>query len=165
MAFYLGKERNEDIAGSYLRYQEYLREHRHVFPPNAFALATAEWYQNPGDHRCPHDGWLESLVVSESPERTRELRSVSIRTRLLSAYHDGHIEFSYSKVFAYTMESQSCTKGLGDWQYDEFRLSSEGHLIHEIEWSGFPNRKDTRWIIEASDVEFRWIPDAAKVPQ
>ena len=93
------------------------------------------------------------------------MRSLSIRIRLFAAYHDGYIEFYYPSVFAYTLESQLCTNGLGDWLYDEFRLSSGGHLIHEIEWSGFPNGKDTRWIIEASDVEFRWIPDAAKVPQ
>ena len=165
MAYYLSKQRNADVAGSYQRYQQYLREQKHVFPPNAFALATAEWYQNPADHRCPHDGWLESFIISETPNLERKMRTLSIRTRLLGAYHDGYIEFYYSSVFAYTLESQLCTKGLGDWLYDEFRLSSEGRLIHEIEWSGFPNGKDARWIIEASDVEFRWIPQVSGMSQ
>jgi hypothetical protein len=30
------------IANSFRQYQEYLRERKHAFPPNAFALGTAE---------------------------------------------------------------------------------------------------------------------------
>jgi len=64
MAYYLSNERNKDVREAYRRYQEYLRQNKDEFPPSAFALATAEWYQNPNDHRCPHDGWLENLVIS-----------------------------------------------------------------------------------------------------
>lgn len=157
MAFYLGKERHADMAGSYRRYQNYLREHQQKFPAGAFALGSAEWWQNPQDHRSPHDGWLESLTVAEIPGTDAE-RITTIRTRLLSAYHDGFIELFYPRVFSYTLESPSCVRGLGDWRYDEFTLSPNGHVIHEIEWAGFPHDKGSRWIIEASDVEFQWIP-------
>ena len=163
MAYYLSKERNEDVTGSYQRYQQYLRQHKHTFPSGAYTLATAEWYQNPSEHRCPHDGSLESLIISETPSVAPASRSISIRMRLVSAYHDGYIEFSYPTVFAYTLESPACATGLGDWQYDEFRLSSRGYLIHEIEWSAVPNSKDSRWIIEAADVEFKWIPQAVEL--
>jgi hypothetical protein len=47
---------------------------------------------------------------------------------------------------------------LGDWLYDEFTLSPDGHIIHEIEWAGFPHDEGSRWIIEASDIEVQWIP-------
>ena len=160
MAFFLGKQRDEDVVGSYKRYQQYLQEHQHVFPRSAYALATAEWYYNPDDHRSPHDAWLESSIIFEIGQPDVKTRTLSMRTRLLGAYHDGHIEFTYSKVFAYSLGSESCNRGLGDWLYDEFRLSPEGRVIHEIEWSGFPHGKDAHWIIEAADVEFRWIPQA-----
>jgi hypothetical protein len=160
MAYYLGKERDKDIVGSYRRYQQYLHENQAKLAPGAFALGTAEWYQNPRDHRCPHDGWLESLLVSEHPAGAPNGRVVAISIRLLGPYHDGYIEFSYPKVFAYTLETPSSGSGLGDWRYDEFRLSSGGHVIHEIEWSGFPGRQAARWIIEASEVKFQWIPQS-----
>lgn len=157
MAYYLSKERSRDVVEAYRRYQQYLRKHENEFPPGAFALATAEWYQNPSDHRCPHDSWLEDSIISETVDSEKQ-RVTTVRTRLLAAYHDGYIEFFYPQVFAYTLESPSCARGLGDWLYDEFRLSRNGHLIHEIEWAGFSGRKGSRWVIEASDVCFQWIP-------
>ena len=158
MAFFLRKQRDEDVVGAYKRYQQYLRDNQEAFPQNAYALATAEWYYNPDDHRSPHDAWLESLIVLETEAPATKTRFLSMRTRLLGAHQDGHIEFSYAKVFAYSLGSESCNKGLCDWLYDEFRLSREGRVIQEIEWSCFPHGKDAHWIIEASDVEFRWIP-------
>jgi len=77
----------------------------------------------------------------------------------VGAYHDGFIEFIYPQVFSYSMVSPSSTRGLGDWRSDEFRVSPLGHVIHEIEWAGFESNKASRWIIEASDIEFRWMPD------
>src|SRR5688572_4321394 len=159
MAYYLSKERNEDVAGSYRRYQQYLREHQHRFPSGAFALGTSEWWQLPHDHRCPHDGWLESFTVSEVRGAEDGERITTIRTRLLAAYHHGHIELFYPHVFSYQLQSPSCVRGLGDWLYDEFTLSPEGHIIHEIEWAGFGDDQGSRWIIEASDIEFQWIPN------
>jgi hypothetical protein len=31
-------------------------------------------------------------------------------------------------------------------------------MIHEVEWAGLPSGEGSRWIIEASDVIFRWTP-------
>jgi hypothetical protein len=159
MAYYLSNERSRDVLEAYRRYQQYLHQHEPEFPPNAFALATAEWYQNSNDHRCPHDGWLEDLVVSETID-TNKRRMTTFRTRLVAAYHDGYIEFFYPQVFMYTLESPLCSGGLGDWLYDEFRLSPNGHVIHEIEWAGVLSGKGSRWVIEASDVRFQWIPQS-----
>lgn len=164
MAYYLSEEREVDVAKAYRRYQQYLRDHENTFPPSAFALGTAEWYQNPSDHRCPHDGWLENILISEVPDGNRK-RVTTINIRLLAAYHDGYVEFFYPTVFNYTLLCSSSAHGMGDWLYDEFRLSSEGHLIHEIEWAGFPKEEGSRWIIEATDVEFRWIPQILSAKQ
>jgi hypothetical protein len=113
--------------------------------------------QLPQDHRCPHDGWLESLAVSEVRGAGDGESITTIRTRLLGAYHDGHIELFYPRVFSYDLQSPSCIRDLGEWLYDEFTLSPDGHIIHEIEWAGLPRDESSRWIIEASDVEFQWI--------
>jgi hypothetical protein len=77
---------------------------------------------------------------------------------LLGAYHDGFIELTYPRVFRYSLVACSSGRGLGDWLYDEFRVASGGHLVHEIEWAGFSDQEGSRWIIEASDVEFQWLP-------
>jgi len=77
----------------------------------------------------------------------------------LGAYHDGFIELFYPQVVGYSLNSPNNTRGLGDWRYDEFRLSPAGHLIHEIEWAGFGRTDQARWIIESSDVQFQWIPN------
>jgi hypothetical protein len=164
MAYFLSKERDADVMNAYRRYQQYLHEHENLFPPGAFALGTAEWYHNPSDHRCPHDGWLETVSISEVPAGDRR-RMTTISIRLLAAYQDGYVEFLYPTVFNYTLLCPSSARGLGDWMYDEFRLSSDGHLIHEIEWAGFPKVEGSRWIIEATDVKFRWIPQITSAQQ
>ncbi len=137
MAYYLSNERNQDVVAGYQRYQQYLREHEHEFPVGAFALGTAEWYQNAHDHRCPHDGRLENFIISEIADSNG--KRLAIRIRLLGAYHDGYIELFYPQVFGFNLETASRAGGLGDWLYDEFRVSSEGHLIHQVEWAGFPS--------------------------
>jgi hypothetical protein len=76
----------------------------------------------------------------------------------LGAYHDGFIELFYPRVLRYSLCSPSSVRGLGDWRYDEFRVAPDGHLIHEIEWAGFSRGEGSRWIIEASDLEFQWLP-------
>ena len=153
-AYYLAKERCADVKGAYRRYQEYLHDNQQQFPPRAFALGTAEWRQGGNDHRSPHDAWLESLIISEpaSGERS-EQRVAVLRVRLLAAYHDGFIELFYPRVFSYSFGAENSERGTGDWVYDEFRRSPGGHVIHEIEWSG-----GTRWMIEASDIEYQWLP-------
>ena len=155
MAYYLTKERSiEDVCKSWRRYQEYLRQHQQQFPPGAFAIATSDWWYDFNDHRSPHDAWLESVTFSEPSRGERsEIRYTQLKVRLLAAYHDGFNELLYPRVFSYSLQSADCAHGLGDWRYDEFTLSPAGHVIHEIEWA-----RGQRWIIEASDIEYLWIP-------
>lgn len=37
--------------------------------------------------------------------------------------------------------------------YDEKRLSTGGHVLHEVEWSG-----GGLWLIECGDVAYKWTP-------
>jgi hypothetical protein len=153
MSFYLSQERERGVVGAYQNYLKYLHDHQKQFPSSAFGLGTALWYQDANDHKCPHDSWLENFSIRESANENGE-RNVAIQIRLLAAYGDGFIEFSYPKVFGYNLNLPACEKGHRDWLYDEFRLSKNGHVIHEIEWRG----DHSNWMIEASDVHYRWIP-------
>ncbi len=157
MAFILSAQRDagyEAMTAGFRAYDAYLTEHRDRFPPSAYQLATSDWYFDFGDHRCPHDAWLEEVRVEEPATGERsERRTVRIRCRLLGAYHDGHIELHYPRVYRYELGLRNAERGHHDWRYDEFRLSEDGRLLHEIEWSG-----GGRWLIEASDVEFTWRP-------
>jgi hypothetical protein len=96
-----------------------------------------------------------NLFELSSGERQQE-RTLSLQVRLLGAYHDGHIELRYPKIFSYALNITRGERGHRDWRYDELRVSDNGRLIHEIEWHG-PHGQGT-WLIEASDLDFRWIP-------
>ena len=157
MSFILSAQRDDDVIGAFERYRAYLQSIRHSLPESVVALTSSDWYFSPSDHRCPHDAWLESVTISENSSGERnELRSTSIRIRLLGAYHDGFIEFYYPNVVRYSLNASDSADGHRDWRCDEFRLSDTGHVIHEIEWCG---AHDTaRWVIESSDVHFQWHP-------
>jgi|SRR5262252_2989981 len=88
-------------------------------------------------------------------ERGQETK-LSLDVRLLGAYHDGYIERRYPQVFRYALNVTDGERGHRDWRYDELRISDRGHLVHEIEWSGL--HATGVWVIEASDLEFRWVP-------
>jgi hypothetical protein len=161
VAFILGDQRDGDFERAkqlWGEYQSYLLERKAVFPAGAYALATSDWYFGFSDHRAPHDSWLEWFKLEEigTGERKSE-RHHSLRVRLFGAYHDRYIEFFYPIVYSYELGKPSGYSGHFDWRYDEFRLSEQGTLIHEIEWAGGP-KYDARWLIEASDVEFREVP-------
>ena len=161
MAFILSKERDgsaADATRSFQNYRRFLHENERRFPPGAFSLVTSDWYYGASDHRAPHDAWLEWFRLEEVASGDRQqIRHLSLRIRLLGAYHDAHLEFYYPKVHAYTLDNLNGDEGHGDWRYDEFRLSEQGHLIHEIEWAGLPGI-EARWLIEAADVEFTVHP-------
>lgn len=150
---------DEAPRAAFDRYQRYLRGVRDRFPAGAYALATSDWYFNSSDHRCPHDAWLEELVVSERGS-AKGARGVDIRIRLRGAYDDGHMELRYRDVVRYRCElwPKDLREGRGqaDWRYDEFRLSDSGLLLHEIEW--WSDQPTGTWLIEAADVEYTWIP-------
>ncbi len=163
MVFILSNDgRDEEYPAAeraFERYEIYLAQNRDVFPPRAYELATSDWFYNPRDHSCPHDGWLESLQILEKPDTDPRQRSCSISLRLLGAYHDRHIEISYPTVYAYSFQTLSPNaRSHGDWRYDEFRISDKGQLIHEIEWAYRAECRAFSWTIEADDIRFRWIP-------
>jgi hypothetical protein len=167
MSFILSDQREDwqELNAAFARYRAYLASVQGRMPPGAYALATAEWWYSSRDSRAPHDAWLEQATVSEVQGEDRS-RSVSITLRLLGPYHDGHLELRYRDVWRYRMEMQGWpgvpTGGHRDWLNDEFRLSEGGRMEHEIEWAGMDDTGS--WLIEAADVEYRWIPAKPGAP-
>ena len=146
---------------AFQRYQQYVRDHRSVFPPSAFELASSDWYFDSRDHRCPHDGRLERFELLETAAADQSEASLSLRLDLRGAYLDGTITLLYPRVFAYHMTSSAGGRGHCDWRYDELRVTPDGRLHHEIEWWG--RAETARWLIEASDVKYAWHPDQLAV--
>jgi hypothetical protein len=155
MVFILSADgRDEDVVRSFERYRAHLNSAQAAFPTSAFKLGISDWYFDPQDHRSPHDAWVERIAFTEHASGDRgEKRRLSLKVRLLGAYHDGYIELEYPKVYSYAIGSVDAHRGHGDWRYDEFRVSDTGNLIHEIEWSN----GRCGWKIEASDMAFTWI--------
>ena len=87
MSFILSAQRDENVVRAFERYRTYLQSVRHILPDSVFTLASSDWYFWPSDHRCPHDGGLESVTISEPSSGERhELRFDEFR---LSA--SGHV--------------------------------------------------------------------------
>lgn len=159
MAFILRKDRVNNSLEEWNRgwaaYSVYLESIRERLQKGAYEFAIATWHYNFEDHRSPHDGWLESVIIQKlgQGERSKQI-SIDIRIHLLGAYHDGYIEISYNNVKSYILTAPFKENGLhGDWLYDEIRLSDRGYCLHEIEWS-----EGSSWLIESSDIIYRWNP-------
>ena len=171
MVYILTKQRFADdeewAAGAFQRYREYLASVQAKLPPGAIALAESDWYFNSRDHRCPHDAWLEKVEVTEQGTGNRlQNRDVAIAIRLLGAYQDGHIEFHYRGVQRYRLELAPPLVAEGwhrDWRFDEFRLGTNGGMVHEIEWWG--SETTGTWLIEAADFQYHWIPFPSEARQ
>jgi hypothetical protein len=150
----------EEIAAAFKRYHKYLESVRASLPASPYEFAAAPWHYDHNDHRCPHDSWVESVVIRENSSGSRhEIREIEIVVRLLGAYHDGYLELVYTGVVSYSFLAKRSTapdnKGHGDWLIDEIRLSEGNLVLHEIAfWSG------SHWLIECRDIKSTWIPQA-----
>ncbi len=159
--YILSRQRDSGPAGYFKKYQNYLQANQSRFPKGAYQLATSDWYFNFADHRCPHDGWLESAALKECAWGDREQhRRLEFKVTLLGAYHDCYINLNYLNVTHYSLAAHNTYQGHFDWRYDEFRLSQSGRLIHEIEWASSSHQG--RWLIECDDVHYSCVPRAAR---
>lgn len=59
---------------------------------------------------------------------------------------------------SYSLVSKACGGGVGDWLSDEFEVSDDGFITHRISWNGFGPRGESKWIIEAEEISYEWIP-------
>jgi hypothetical protein len=152
----------EEDQTAWKAYQSYLDSIKSSLPKSAYEFAIASWHYDVADHRALHDSWLESIVIREPFHGERsQYRTIEIAVSLLSAHHDGYIEITYPDVQSYSLQTpfeyfhpKMDNKGHHDWLYDEVRLSENGWVLHEIEWS-----RGSEWIIESKDIVYKWLPN------
>ena len=136
----------EEWRSGWDNYQRYLKSISSKLPDSTLSYASAEWHYNHLEHRAPHDAWLQKLEILEfGNDKTRSRHIVAT---FLGAYHDGVIVLEYSDVLSYSMRGSA--ENLGDWQYDEIRLSEDGKVLHEIEFDRGV------WLIICRDMDYRW---------
>jgi hypothetical protein len=157
MAYILTEDRPlnsyQEWQSQWSKYCDYVESLRNHLPIAAYNFASAPWHYDFSDHRAPHDGWLEEIVIREPATGARkENRSLEIVIKLFAAYHDRQITLEYSAVQNYSLAChEQGGSGHGGWLYDEIRLSQRGYVLHEIEWSC-----GSRWLIECGDVSYNW---------
>ncbi len=157
MPYILSDQRDEAPVEAFALYAAYIESERHRFPAGALALLDSDWYFGFSDPRAPHDAWLQSVQVIETrADGSDSSPETNLDIRLLGAFHNGIIQFTYAGVTSYTLNMHDLARGHRDWRYDEFRISESGYLIHEIEWFG-PSETG-RWLIQARDVTHTWHP-------
>lgn len=167
MAFLLSEDFSEDaqhdpkvLAARFTAYRNYLLSIREELPASAYKFAIADWHYDPQAPQCPHDSWVQRLIISEPVTGDRQqARSLEISLQLLNAHHSGNIHLTYKDVRMYSLDTPPEFKqpplrvGHGDWLNDEIRLSERGLVLHEIEFS-----RGSRWLIEAEDINNEWKP-------
>jgi hypothetical protein len=121
-------------------YRDYVESVRSAWPQEVYDFIQAPWHYDFRHHQCPHDAWLEEIVVRENAGGERlEVRNTEIEIRLLGSFQDGYITFRYSGVRRYSLEGNLCRLSVNDlpswhgsWQIDEVRVSPSGQVVHEI---------------------------------
>lgn len=115
--------------------------------------SSSDWYKFPEDHRCPHDSWVEAITISEPSSGERhQNRGLEIHVRLLGAYHDGIIEFTYKGVQNYSIRGMRDVAGHGDWLEDEVDIRRHDTLLHKATLT------NGSFEIEAHEIEYKWTP-------
>lgn len=115
--------------------------------------SSFDWYSFPEDHRSPHDAWVESIAISESSSGERHAkRGLEIHLRLLGAYHDGTIEFTYKGVQNYEIRAMHDPAGHGDWLKDEGDVQRHNTLKHRVTLT------NGSFEIDANEIQYKWTP-------
>lgn len=163
----INNDNPQSISSQFERYYDYLRSNQAKLPKAAYEYATAPWHYNFGleDPRCPHDAWVESILIREQevglPPQRRQ-RELWIDVRLLNAQQSGYIEISYAYVASLSLEvpnvvdtelPASSNRGYHDWLIDEIRLSDHGLIVHEVDF-----RLGAHWLIECKELSYNWQP-------
>jgi hypothetical protein len=115
-----------------------------------FAL---DWYTFPPDHCCPHDAWVESITILEPSSGERhQNRGLETHVRLLGAYHDGVIEFTYKGVQNYSIRAMRDRAWHGDWLEDDVDVRPHDIVRHRVTLS------HGSFEIEAEYIDYKWTP-------
>ncbi|MEM1084922.1 MAG: hypothetical protein AAGI48_12495 [Verrucomicrobiota bacterium] len=155
MSFILSTNRDhgsqDKLRTDWDAYVAHLRALEDRFPKSAYAIATSSWWYQFDLPEAPHDSRLIAFRLGDYGAADWDNHKFSwIEIELQSAY-SGRILLRYPKVYRYNLGMDGESQGIhGDWRYDEFSLTENGHLLHTIEWAD-----GAVWRIEASDLEHK----------
>jgi hypothetical protein len=144
----------EDYQSRAEAYNQYLDSIRDKLKLSPEGFVFEEWYRDTSSHRCPHDAWLERISISEN-----DSNEVQIQLRLLGAYHDGNITFTYNDVQYYRLDrhkSSTVKSSHGDLRYEEFRLDEDENIIHEYDW--YTLGENALFLIACKSIDYQWDP-------
>ncbi len=159
MSFILAANRDnnnlDEARKNWEEYQIHLEALKDRFPTSAYEIATSSWWYQFNLPEAPHDSRLIAFRMGDHGAPSWDNQQFSwIEIELHSAF-TGTILLRYPKVYRYELKMTETSQGIhGDWRYDEFTLTDEGYLLHTIEWAD-----GAVWLIEASDIEHRYIAE------
>ena len=140
-------------------YFAYLKAEGGKFPVGARQFAFQDGHYDIQHHECPHDSWLEELVIKEpSSGKRRHKRKIQIVAKFLGSFHDGYFDLTYIDVTSYSLNFEASpgiklNRGHGDWMIDEITIIGTNTVCHEIEF-----RDAGTWRNFCSDLNYRRYP-------
>jgi len=151
MNYMIGADPAEVVDGTaYRRYRKYLEDIRGQIPQLVYEQAMETWRYDFRDPRCPHDSWLQQLIIQESGKGDRlQYRSTDIEIELLGAFHDRILKIEYRNVLRYSLDSMTEGTGHESWEIDEVGLSDRFVVCHKIKFSS-----GAFWYIECERFSF-----------
>lgn len=124
----------DEAVQSCKAYEAHLETVVPKLPDATKAFVSSKWYQDWNHHDCPHDAWLMDLAL-KACVKSDEDRTLDLTLKLLGAYHDRILTFSYRNVTFCDFEIQKQGRhNTGDWLRDEFDVLENGFISHEILW-------------------------------
>lgn len=147
---------NKFDKDAYKMYVNYLYSIKDKLPVSAYEFATAKWHYDINDHMCPHDSWIEKILINEIAKGSRgEIRNIDIDIVCIGSYHDGNIVITYKNVASYNIVKKISNNivniGHGDWLLDEIMMSDNNKVLHDILLSN-----ESRIQIESDDISYLW---------
>ncbi|MTW11157.1 hypothetical protein GM658_11130 [Pseudoduganella eburnea] len=121
-------------------YFSFLESNRTKFPEGVFEFAYNFCHYDLSDPSSLHDAWLNHLVLRENGTGDRkQFRSLALELEFLGPFHDKLLQFDYSGVTGFSMQSKdgapALLNGCGDVLMHEVRLSDGGLVEHELQFS------------------------------
>lgn len=121
----------------YNSYMEFLEQHRDQLAEGVTDTVKTDMYQNFNNHDCPHDSWLQELIISHVHDPYQKI----IKIKLLGAYHDRQIILRYHNVILVNIVDDS--NDVLEWYKDKFTLTDSNIPQHQIRW-----RNGSEWKIQ-----------------
>jgi hypothetical protein len=149
-------KRNKVFDWDLQKYFDYLKENLNYISPNLYNIITQRSYLDPSDHRCPHDGNLISVEISEQidPLGSRFEGKLDCKIKLRGAYEDYEIVYTYKgiKRYSFNYPDYIYESTHGDWLIDRFLFSKEKNLIQLIMFSS-----KALFEIECKDINIEFV--------